>query len=1032
MWGRLAACAAVGYRRRSAAAFQAVAVPSPQLANNVLWIQWQEHQRRSLVFFGIRGIVCRLSLFACCLFGAMAQAQVNVTTYHNDNARDGQNLSESILTPANVNANQFGQLFAQPVDGYVYAQPLYVSTLQIAGGAHNVVFVATEHDSVYAFDADGNTGADANPLWHASFINPAAGITTVNSASDLNCGNIQPEVGITGTPVVDLTSNTLYVVAKTKENGAFFQRLHALDITSGAEKFGGPIVVQATVPGMGAGTANGQIAFDALRENQRAALLLLNGLVYVSWASHCDTAPFHGWLIAYNAQSLQVAAVWNSTPNGSDGGVWQSGSGPAADSSGDIFLATANGTFDLNNEGPDTGDSVLKFGPLSGANFQVLDYFTPYNQNHLAVTDTDLGSGGVVLLPDQPAGSPHRHLLAEMGKQGSLYLVNRDSMGHFDGAGDTQIVQWLPNLTGGLWATPAFWNNTLYVGGTNDALQAFSFNANNSGLFSTSPVSSSPETYSYPGPTPSISANGNTNAILWALEADQSPAVLHAYDATNLANELFNTGNNPQQAPGPPVNFSVPTIANGKVYAGTATQLAVYGLLGPPPAAPALVSPGNQLTGVGPQPTLTWSAASGATSYDVYIGTSSPPPMVANVSATSYSRTVCGSNTVCYWMIVARNEGGTAASQTWSFTTGNFPAQIASPAPGIALSGSLATFAWTAVTGATQYQLTVGTTPGGSNVFNGSISGISQTVAKIPCNGGTVFVQLTAEVNGSYLPAAGYTYACKPGLGDFNGDGYQDVLWQNNSTHQVTVQYYDGTQGLTFLNWNWLNSAGEPNGWVLVGAADFDGNGVPDLVWEYMPTGQVTVNYYGGPGGATLLGWNWLNEHGDPGWTVAAVADMNNDGVPDLIWQNNTTNQVTVNYYGGTGGATLTGWNWLNSAGEPAGWRVVAAADFDRNGTPDLVWEYTPTRQVTVNYYGGTGGAAYLGWNWLNVAGNPGWTVVGANDFNGDGVPDLVWQNDATAQVSVSYYGGTGGATSIGANWLAASGYLGWTAVVPR
>jgi hypothetical protein len=360
---------------------------------------------------------------------------------------------------------------------------------------------------------------------------------------------------------------------------------------------------------------------------------------------------------------------------------------------------------------------------------------------------------------------------------------------------------------------------------------------------------------------------------------------------------------------------------------------------------------------------------------------------------------------------------------------------IVSPLPGITLSGSLADFSWSAVSGATEYQLSVGTTPGGTNIFSGTATGTSQPVGSIPCAdtvAGTIYVQIAAEVNGTYQPAADATYQCESGLGDFNGDGYQDLVWQNNSTGQVTVHYYDGTQGATYTGWNWLNGTGEPSGWVLVGAADFDGNGVPDLVWEYMPTGQVTVNYYGGPGGTMLLGWNWLNESGAPGWTVVAVADMDGNGVPDLIWQNNATSQVTVDYYGGTGGTTLLGWNWLNEAGEPEGWQVVAAADFDGNGTPDLVWEYVPTRQVTVNYYGGAGGATYQGWNWLNSAGDPGWTVVGAADFNGDGVPDLVWQNDATAQVTVNYYGGVGGATLTGWNWLAEVGYPGWTAVVPR
>jgi hypothetical protein len=360
---------------------------------------------------------------------------------------------------------------------------------------------------------------------------------------------------------------------------------------------------------------------------------------------------------------------------------------------------------------------------------------------------------------------------------------------------------------------------------------------------------------------------------------------------------------------------------------------------------------------------------------------------------------------------------------------------ITSPAPGSTLSGSLANFSWNAVSGATEYQLSVGTTPGGANTFSGTTAGTSQIVGSIPCTdtvGGTIYVQLAAEVNGSFQSPAAYSYTCKLGLGNYNGDGHQDVLWQNNSTAQVTVHYFDGTEGATDTGWNWLNESGEPSGWVLVGAADFDGNGVPDLVWEYMPTGQVTVNYYGGPGGATYLGWNWLISNGNPGWTVVAVADMDGNGVPDLIWQNNTTNQVTVNYFGGAGGAVYQGWNWLNSAGEPAGWHVVAAADFDGNGTPDLVWQYAPTRQVTVNYYGGAGGATYQGWNWLNSAGDPGWTVVGASDFNGDGVPDLVWQNDATAQVTVNYYGGTGGASYLGWNWLAAGGYPGWKAVVPR
>ncbi len=532
----------------------------------------------------------RFLAFGCWLAAFMARAQVNVTTFHNDNARDGLNAAESILTPTNVTASLFGRLFLQPVDGYIYAQPLYVSAVQIAGVAHNVVYVATEHDSVYAFDADGNTGANAAPLWHANFINPGAGITTVNSTIDLNCQDISPEVGITGTPVIDPTSNTLYVMANTKENGSFFQRLHALDLATGAEKFGGPVAIQASVPGTGDNSSGGHIAFDPRWGNQRPGLMLLNGLIYIAWASHCDITPFHGWLMAYDAQSLRQVAVWSATPNGSDGGIWQSGAPPSADSSGNVYLGVGNGTFDLNTGGPDAGDSIVKFGPPGGGSLPLLDYFTPSDQATLSANDTDLGSGGVVLLPDQPQGSPHQHLLVEIGKEGSLYLVNRDSMGHFDAGGDRQIVEWLPQIFGGLWGTTAFWNDTLYVGASNDALQAFSFNANNSGLLSATPVSTSSETYYFPGTTPSISANGTTNGIVWTLEGDGTSAVLHAYDATNLANELYNSGADPSQTPGPPVKFAVPTVANGKVYAGTASQLAVYGALWPfgdvPPSNP--------------------------------------------------------------------------------------------------------------------------------------------------------------------------------------------------------------------------------------------------------------------------------------------------------------------------------------------------------------------------------------------------------------------------------------------------------------
>jgi hypothetical protein len=971
-----------------------------------------------------------------CLLAALftAQAQINVITYHNDNARDGQNVNESLLTPANVNANQFGRLFTQPVDGYIYAQPLYVSNLQIGGGTHNVVFVATEHDSVYAFDADGNTGANANPLWHVGFTNPTAGITTVDSENDLSCSNIKPEVGITGTPVIDLTSNTLYVVAKTKENGVFFQRLHALDITSGAEKFDGPTVIQATEPGTGDGNVSGEIAFDPLMENQRAGLLLLNGLVYVAWASHCDHTPFHGWIMAYDAQSLKQAAGWNSTPNGSEGGVWQGGAGPAADSSGNVFLATGNGTFDLNAGGQDAGDSIVKFGPPNDSGFPILDYFTPYNQSVLSANDTDLGSGGVLLLPDQPPGSPHQHLLAEMGKEGSLYLVNRDSMGHFDGDGDSQIVQWLPGILGGVWGMPAFWNNTLYVGGANDSIQAFSFNANNHGLLSIPPVSSSPETFFYPGPTPSISANGNTNGILWALEDDTG--ALHAYDATNLANELFDTGSNPQQIPGPAVKFAVPTIANGKVYAGTQTQLAVYGLLGPPPSAAELVSPDNGAMGVSLTPVLTWNASSGATSYDVYFGTAPSPPMLTNITATSYSPPALHINTIYYWMIAARNTGGAAPSASWSFTTVN------TPGPPTTLTATTGSWQRVAVNNLFPLPIQAALTDAGGNpigaasvTFTAPPTGASGSFSGNPtlttdAQGVATAPPFTANaVTGSYSVAAvagslSATFNLTNISGtavadDFNADGHPDIVWQDPVSGSSEVWFLNGMQAITLLGAAPI-SLGNP--WHIVAVADFNGDGYPDVVWQDPGSGDTQVWFLGSPG-TMFLGGATIT-YSNP-WRIVAVADFNRDGFPDLVWQDPVTGQVQIWYLGGPQGITLIGAATVALANS---WHVVGAGDFNGDGQPDLLWQDPVSGAAQIWYLGGLQGNVIVSAVDLSAS-NP-WRIVSVADFNLDGHPDVVWQDPVSGASQVWFLNGAQGTALMGASVL--NGPNPWRIVGPR
>jgi hypothetical protein len=503
--------------------------------------------------------------------------KVSVTTYHNGIARQGVNAAETILTPRNVNTRRFGKLFSQAVDGSVYAQPLYVSDLYIPGrGMHNVVFVATQHGSVYAFDADSNKGTNSAPIWKSTFVDANSGVSTVSS-DDVACGDIIPEIGITGTPVIDADSGTLYVVVKTKESGRAVQRLHALDIATGTEQMGGPVVISGAVRGRGAGSSNGSLAFDALHENQRPGLLLQNGLVYISWAAHCDGWPFHGWVMAYDAATLQQVGIWNSTPDKQGGGIWQSGAAPAGDGE-DVFFATGNGDFTGARNGFDFGDSIVRLGWRRGS-LRVLDFFTPYDEANLNAGDIEPGSGGVVLFSAPKTG---HQLAVETSKSGTLYIVDPTHMGRFNPNANTNIVQSLPSATGGVWGTPAWWKDTLYVGPSYDTMKAFRFDPDQD-LFETSPVAQGSTTFRFPGPTPSISANGDRNGILWLIQTDSyvddSSAVLRAYDAANINQQLYASSDNPRRDdPGKGVKFSVPTIANGKVYVGAKDRITVFGL----------------------------------------------------------------------------------------------------------------------------------------------------------------------------------------------------------------------------------------------------------------------------------------------------------------------------------------------------------------------------------------------------------------------------------------------------------------------
>jgi len=526
--------------------------------------------------------------------GAIAVTDLQgVFTYHNNQARDGTNTQEYELTPSNVAVATFGKLFSCPTDGAVYTQPLWVPNVSVNTVKHNIVFVATAHDSVYAFDAEISP---CSQLWQASLLDSAhgagAGETSVPNTDLGGSNDIQPEIGIIGTPVVDLSTGTLFVVSKSEGPiGTFHQRLHALDVASGSEKFGGPANISASVVGAGYDSSGATVTFNPGTQNQRSALALLNGVVYIVWASHGDVDAYHGWLIGYSASNLSQVAAYNTTADGRRGGIWMAGGAPAADSANTLYVSTGNGTMDhdsLVTPNTDLGDSVLKITTTSGLSLS--DWFSPFNQTDLDMQDADLGAGGVLLLPDQSGAVPH--LLVTGGKEGRLYLINRDSMGQFCASctattGDTNVVQnfMATNL---IFDTPAFWQNGMYLGGVSDKLSLFPFDPV-AGKFNTIPASQSPTAYSFPGTTPSISSQGSTQGIVWAIDSSQygipenagGPAVLHAYDATNLATELWSSSQAPnlRDQAGPAVKFTVPTVANGKVYVGTRNTVEVYGLL---------------------------------------------------------------------------------------------------------------------------------------------------------------------------------------------------------------------------------------------------------------------------------------------------------------------------------------------------------------------------------------------------------------------------------------------------------------------
>ena len=680
----------------------------------------------------------------------LVSAQSDVVTFHYDISRSGLNPNEVTLTPANVNSGKFGKLFSHSVDGQIYAQPLYVQNVSIPGkGTHNVVFVATEKDSVYAFDADTNTGANANPLWQVSVIDAAhgagSGATPVNYSA-VNCTNIAPVYGISGTPTIDVSSGTMYLAAMSLENGSVVQRLHALAITTGAEKSPGPILLNPSVAGTGDGSVNGKITLDPVTTWNRTGLLLMNGTVYISFGAHCDTHPWHGWLLAYDASTLALKGAFNTTPKGTGGGIWMAaGAGLAADASGNIFITTGNGTYDGT---ADFGDSVMKMGPINNGTFPVPDWFTPYDQATLSSSDLDQGGGGVLLLPDQPAGAPRQHLLVTGGKDGTIYVLDRDNLGHFNSSSNSQVWQSLTNALPlpGTKSSPAWWNNNVYLSGSpyngkpGESLRAFKFDPA-TGMLSGVATSQSTAVFGYPGTTPIVSANGTTNAIVWALQNDQvsptGPTVLHAYDATNLANELYNSSQNlSRDNPGSAVLFAVPIVINGKVYVGTQSKLSIFGelsLLSSVSVNPASVVGGSPSTGtitlVSPAPsggvvmtlhssntavatvpgTVTLAANATTATFTISTGT------VTAISTSSISATYSGSTQSA--TLTVTPAGGPPAITTTSFPNGT---QNAAYSATLTATGGTTPYSWSISAGSLPTGLALASSTG---VISGTPTG---------------------------------------------------------------------------------------------------------------------------------------------------------------------------------------------------------------------------------------------------------------------------------------------------------------------
>jgi hypothetical protein len=669
-----------------------------------------------------------LSLPALFLFGWSAMAQISVLTQHYDIGRTGANTNETILTPGNVNVTEFGKRFSYSVDGYVYAQPLYVPGVTMgagtpqAGTKHNVVFVATENDSVYAFDADSNSpAANASPLWHITLLDAAHGAAPgarVMYSSDIsNQTDIVPVIGITSTPVIDPSTGRLYVVGKSKENNTYVLRLHALNIADGKEAVS-PVQLQASVPGSGTGSSGGTLHFDPYWQNQRPGLLLLNGIVYIGFGAHEDFGVWHGWILAYYAATLRQTGVWCSTPNGSEGGIWGAGTGlaahvpdPTGHPYGRMFISTGNGSFNAvapnYTNSMNYGNSIIKLDLAGGVPTMtsggkpVGDALTPFDQLKLSNGDTDQGSGGTVLVP--MSGAPR--LLVQAGKSGRVYVVNQDNMGGYHPTNTVDPEQ--KASVQGVWSAPAYWNGHVYYWAVSDHLRSFLLV--NGGLASCSTCVSA-EYSNFPGSTPVVSSNGTASGIVWNILsqnfASKGHATLEAHDANNVSKFLYASDQNlSRDNPGQAVKFTVPTVANGKVYVGTETQLSVFGLLnGITQAAAPVISPASQ--SFTSSVTVTMSDSTPGTVIHYTTDGSTP-----SATSTKYQSaiTVITTKTIRAIAIAPGYLDSNITTDTYTHITQTAMPTF-SPAPGTYSSTRQVTISST-TSGATIYYATDGSTP---------------------------------------------------------------------------------------------------------------------------------------------------------------------------------------------------------------------------------------------------------------------------------------------------------------------------------